>query len=142
MSPVAIALSLICAWSQPNCDAAQHNAIHYGPAYAGGASWYDARQHVISVSDHYSHPVVVAALLAHETQNALGDWSGGLTHCVENETAAEHAGYHFWLWFGTTFGYPDFATLTLDEAHTVSALQIRSVFSDEQARLDCSIAKP
>lgn len=142
VDPLPLALALVCAWSAQHCATAQQQRLVYGPAYLGGASWYDARLHVIMVSDEYRQPEVVATLLVHETQNAMGDWRNGLANCVQNEAASERAAFAQWLWFGRIFGPPDPSTLTQPEASYVASLPRRNAVADDQARFDCAIAKP
>src|SRR5581483_7517881 len=118
---IGLAMSLLCAWSAPHCDRARQVQVVYGPTYGGGMSWWDARKGVISISDDYRQPELVAALLAHETQNALGVWKG-LANCEENETAAGRAEWAEYQWFVGTFGAVDASTLSPAEARYVGSL--------------------
>lgn len=112
MTPLAIALSLLAAFSAPDYTTLQAQiAVYQGtPVKAGWLSDYDNTRHVIVVSDAVQHPVLIGVLLAHEASNAQGNWDGDLSHCVANESRAQLEGQKFMTWFTATFGPPQFTT--------------------------------
>ncbi len=120
MTPLALALTLVCAWSQPHCQALQARDIVVAdvhgsmtaftptgiqtfilPALAGT----DLRTGRVSVSSQLTHPVAMGAVLAHEATEILEGPPPNGKDCDGYEGWPGQQA--FYAWFVATFGPPE-----------------------------------
>ncbi|HEX6512092.1 MAG TPA: hypothetical protein VF157_07335 [Chloroflexota bacterium] len=140
MTSLSLALAILCAFSQVDCQTAQRVTITQTATYPGGLAWYDHPHQIITISDTVRHPAIIASLLAHETRNAQDDWTRGLQDCVANENANYGEQYREWVWFLHTFGPP--ALTTPDEMAYANQMAMLPLPQQQLAAYSCSIAKP
>ncbi|MDE2097944.1 MAG: hypothetical protein KGL39_11895 [Patescibacteria group bacterium] len=107
MTPLALAVAIACAFSQPNCQAIQSVAVVQGPMdSAGFAGEYHPYNRQIIVSDYLNQPAAMSAVLTHEAVNARLIPQGVTVQASEDEAYAEQGEEA--RWFDATFGAPDF----------------------------------
>ena len=113
MNILAVALSLICSWSQPHCQMASQVALRPMPSlpFEIGALSY---QGTIQYSQQIQDPEVLSVILAGELQHRIGRDTDAVNVCVLEEANANRAMGAQWLWFTKTFGRPDTTGMVYD----------------------------
>jgi hypothetical protein len=123
-SPLPLALAILCAFSRQDCQTVQSLPVSQGdtwlpsgraPSSGPGTStykvlaaaytlWGGRSPRYIVVSDQLTHPVAVAALLAHEVAEIQRGYPPHGRDCDGYEGWPEQQA--LFAWFGATFGPP------------------------------------
>ena len=137
---LSLSLALVCAWSQPHCDAAKkvtitHNAgiiSCLGKSYPGARAAYCKPKASIQIASRFQQPAVVAGLLAGELNHVID----GLADCRKSEVDSLQATLDYWTWDEQTFGRIETSGTDL-----YNMLAIRESRPDDQVKIALDLTR-